>query len=400
MPDNSPDPLHPLEATLRAQAEQRRAELGAKMAEMPGPMRTQLQAEVTRQHGRDHPAGGERAGILAWFFDWQRGVATVAAALLVVGIFVWNGGGFSARPGPVAKSAPTGEVAAAAPAREIDKQTTPPSDSIAKRSDTPALDRDAKEQAKPAAVPAPPPIDALAAGKVADVAKLAQPAAPPTAAAAPVGEPRSEVFASTSTLAGAGIRQNFAQSQAQFKERALKSGAKDERAASALLNQFEFRQSGNRIEIVDADGSVYAGEIEVAKNEKDRLAGQEKAKPAGRPPAAVAKSAAPAAPTESKKAEVAATDFNFRAAGMNNTLRQKVTIEGVYQAPANEAQNVRQSAPGLAAGGATSQNTAETGRAQAQSQVQSRARVIGRAQVNGRDLEVQAEATENARSGK
>jgi hypothetical protein len=382
MADETPEPIHPLEAGLRAQAAKRRAELGAIDPEMPGPMRAQLHSEISRQTSREDRARVEQPGFLAWFFQWQRALATVGVTLLLIGLFAWNDGWFERRAVTVAKQAAPSE----APSAATNSIAMSDADALNKRLDTPRAEMDQKEQSKPA-VSAPAPADAVAAGKLEEAPKVAQPDSPTVAAAPPASEPRSEVFASRSA-AVAGLRQNFVQSPAQVAERARRApaaGVKDERTAS-LLNAFEFRQDGNRIEIIDADGSIYAGEIELRMKKDKGLAatGRDQAASA---PAGTAKLPA----TKSKNEEIAA-QFNFRASGVNNTLRQKVTIQGVYQESGDlESQN----APGaIAAGGTTAQDALKAGRpAELQRQAQSRARVIGRAQVNGRDVEVNAEAT-------
>ena len=382
MADETPEPLHPVDASLRAQAAKRRAELGAIEPVMPGPMRAQLQSEVSRQTSRDDRARAEHPGFLAWFFHWQRAVATVGVTLLLVGLFGWNDGWFERPAATGAKPA----APSAAPAAASNSVAMSDADALNKRLDTPSAAMDQKEQSKPAA-PAPAPADAVAAGKVVAAPKVALPDSPTVTAAPPVSEPRSEVFASKSANVTSS-RQNFVQTPAQVAERARRApaaGAKDERAAS-LLNAFEFRQDGNRIEIVDADGSIYAGEIELTIKKDKGLAA------AGRDQSASAPARESKLPATTSKNEEIAAQFNFRASGVNNTLRQKVTIEGVYQESADlESQN----APGAtAAGGSSAQDALKTARpAEIQRQNQSRARVIGRAQVNGRDVEVNAEAT-------
>ncbi len=382
MADETPEPIHPLDAGLRAQAAKRRAELGAVDPEMPGPMRAQLQSEISRRASREDRSPEEHPGFLAWFFQRQRALATVGVTLLLIGLFGWNGGWFERRAATVAKQAAPSE----APAAATNSIAMSDADALNKRRDAPLAAMDQKEQSKPAA-PAPAPADAVAAGKLEAAPKIAQPDSPTVVAVPPASEPRSEVFASKSA-AVAGSRQNFVQTPAQVAERARRApaaGAKDERTAS-LLNAFEFRQDGNRIEIVDADGSVYAGEIELRTKKDKGLAatGRDRAASA---PAGEAKLPA----TKSKNEEVAA-QFNFRASGVNNTLRQKVTIEGVYQ---ESGELESQKAPeATAAGGTTAQDALKPSRpAELQRQAQSRARVIGRAQVNGRDVEVNAEAT-------
>ena len=387
MPTDPLEPPHPLDAGLRAQAARRRAELGVEDPKMPGPMRTQMQAEVARQFENASRPYEDHPGFLTWLFQWQRALGTVAVALLMIGLFAWNGGWFSPAPASKTKQVVLNETAPTTAGRERAAQSAQGSDAIAKRSDAPVVDRDAKEQEQaPVAVAAAPPMDSLAAGKIAAAPKPAAEAptgATATASAPAAAEPRSEAFESK-TETTARLRQNFAQTPAQVLDRARKAASVDKRT-SQLLNQFEFRQSGNRVEIVEADGSVYAGEIDVAK--KDAFVPKDRANAAARPPVAAMKDKAGAL-VESQGSAVVA-QFNFRASGVSNTLRQKVTIEGVYQASAVPVQN----APGASAGGGmASQNAAESGRAQAQ-QARSRARVVGRAQVNGRNVDVEAEAT-------
>ena len=379
MPDEIPDPPHPLEPGLRAQAARRRAELGAGEPAMPGPMRTQLHDEISRLHAQEEKTREERPGFLAWLFQWQRALATVSVALIVIGFYGWSDGWFSRSSAPLAKQSPpagspvSGE-SSVAQAREKE---------LAKRSDAPANVADAEKEQATAAAAAPR--DAVAAGKLEEVPKPAQP--PATAAAPAASEPRSESFATKSAPTSDGLRQSFANTVTPSNEtarRAAGAGAKDERV-SPLLDQFEFRQSGNRVEIIDADGSVYAGEIE-ANKKTDRgaaLAGRDQE------PVGDAKQLAPKA----KNADLTVSEFNFRATGVSNTLRQKVTIEGSYQAPGFlESQN----APGSAAsGGVSAQEVLKSARPapMQQNQAQTRARVVGRAQVNGRNVEVNAEAT-------
>jgi hypothetical protein len=386
MSDESPEPSHPLDAGLRAQAAKRRAELGAKEPEMPGPMRAQLQAEISRQVAREDRSGAERPGFLAWLFQWQRALATVGITLLLISFYAWNDGWFARRSATLNKQAAQNTL----PAAPANSAAESPTDALATRADKPVEAFDEKEQAKPAPA-APSPSEEIAAGKLEQAPKIAQPAAPsvaaaPSVSAPPASEVRSEAFATKS--AEEGLRQNFVNAPAQLAERARRSAAKetkDERAAP-LQNEFEFRQKGNRVEIVDADGSVYAGEIESNLKKDKGLAGRERDRATASAPAGETK-----VPTDKTKNDALAAQFNFRASGMNNTLRQKVTIEGVYQGPAGAD---LQNAPGAAAtGGATAQDALKAGRPQSQRQVQSRARVVGRAQVNGRNVEVDAEAT-------
>src|SRR5262249_51469939 len=143
---------------------------------------------------------------------------------------------------------------------------------------------------------------------LAEVPKPAQPAAPAPiiAAAPPASEPRSETFAEK-TAAVNGLRQNFSNnviSAQEFGQRAAKNLAKDERNA-APLDAFELRQDGNRVKIIDADGSISGGEIG-ANSKRDRGGPLDARAGAGAsaPPAA----AKPASPKP--KSPAAATEFS------------------------------------------------------------------------------------------
>src|SRR5450432_2942083 len=98
MPEENTEPSHPLDAGLRSQAAKRRAELGAAEPAMPGPMRAQLQSELSRLQAQEARGREERPGFLAWLFQWQRALATVGVTLFVVGFFAWNDGWFAGHP--------------------------------------------------------------------------------------------------------------------------------------------------------------------------------------------------------------------------------------------------------------------------------------------------------------
>ena len=79
---------------------------------------------------------------------------------------------------------------------------------------------------------------------------------------------------------------------------------------SAVLSHFQVKRSGNRIEVVDADGSVYAGEIHAAGENGSGRGGK----------------------GDQSNAD---TTMSFHAVGANRTLNQPVIFEGqLIAAPA------------------------------------------------------------------
>lgn len=95
------------------------------------------------------------------------------------------------------------------------------------------------------------------------------------------------------------------------------SGAKNSSASANVLNNFQFEQNGSQIRIVDKDGSIYEGGL-VADG----------AKPGAAP---VIESAAAAQNVNASLAQ----NFRFAAAGTNRSLRQRVLINGEFQAAVN-----------------------------------------------------------------
>jgi hypothetical protein len=99
-----------------------------------------------------------------------------------------------------------------------------------------------------------------------------------------------------------------------------------------VLAEFDFEQTGNRVRVVDADGSVYDGLIvdEVVKADQD-------SKQAARRDAAQTLKLRNASPRQNALVEGTPADspaLNFRASGTNRTLQQAVTINGFLFATA------------------------------------------------------------------
>ncbi len=113
--------------------------------------------------------------------------------------------------------------------------------------------------------------------------------------------------------------------------------------AAAVLSNFVLEQAGERLRVVDADNSVYDGQLLAEQSGKEEFG-------AVTGPAAQAGSRAG---TEAKlqqlqkravPAEGASTDsagWNFRVSGMNRTLRQPVVLEGVLFETAQSGQGAQ-----------------------------------------------------------
>lgn len=126
-----------------------------------------------------------------------------------------------------------------------------------------------------------------------------------------------------------------------------------------VLNNFHLEQSGNELRFIDADGSIYSGNLVSEKDLKKEAA---PARPSA--PAAVAGAAG-----------FAEQNVFFRAVGTNRSLQQRVSIEG------NILQIQTNALPGLAPATGVNQRVPAQ-----QSQT-----IRGRAQV-GKSQEVQIEA--------
>src|SRR5882672_6320469 len=127
--------------------------------------------------------------------------------------------------------------------------------------------------------------------------------------------------------AAAQTSQNATQSRNRFSQ--VQSNSRNvqsqQTAATApVLAEFDFEQTGNRVRVVDADGSVYDGLIV-----EDLVKADQASKEAARRDAAQTLKLRNASPRQNALAESAPADspaLNFRASGTNRTLQQAVTI--------------------------------------------------------------------------
>jgi len=123
-----------------------------------------------------------------------------------------------------------------------------------------------------------------------------------------------------------------------------------------VLNSFELEQTGSRVRIVDADGSVYEGRIDPAEAPKDLAENRRAVSASGvltQAPAVQPAAAANAGMGQTIDNDASAASYNFRAVGTNRTLNQRVVFSGNYMntasAPSQAANNIgNRTAPSVA----------------------------------------------------
>ncbi len=447
----SPEPHpHPLDAALRAQAERRRTELGPAPVELPGPMRSALQREVTRALTE---TSGSGAAISWWsrLFRWQAALGTVALATLMVGLLVWNNTwlreppleapAMSSIPKP-AESPKSKTVLPPAPAapekRAVADEVAPAPPATVPAEEKPATvaeDRGRRDEGVSA--PPPAPVDADASSiheKAKDLAvapggAAARPRrgadaapAPATKAAPPVGsvtlrtapaqpvQPVAPAFKLEAPAAAAGppasapapapvLAGGIApgnQQTARYRNQGVANSprqeattdalAKEQVLPAAVLQQYDVLLEGNRVTVVDADGSRYTGEIlAVAGTDKERTSRD------SRNVNALVNRAQKSQGLMSNGLE----PVTFRAVGLNKTLQQTVTIEATLSSvPVADGSANSRSQTATFANRRASQSQAQSGaivldqhgNAKPDSQAGETpedAQIIGRATVNG-----------------
>ena len=326
-----------MEELLQAYARQRREQAGAP-PELHPATRRMLLAEVARKYKRPGVAG------LSWSRIAPRFLlkfAMVALALALVGVLVWISLPRPAKQTQLAKQLPAEKLAPAS--RELAPETPP------------LQARQEADQAAPAKRPtiAPPVAGSELRGLAGQVAPAqpndkakrqveeqanAAPLAPvpalvPTPALPPPTQDTLR-FTAAAPSAIAGVpspEQQFATLRHNFQQAPAGQALRDREAEKPsspvpVLNAFALEQTGNHIRIIDADGSVYEGELVAASQEPmprspapkqaQRLSGpllkQEPILQRAAPPASL-QSPAPYA--------------TFRASGTNRTLHLPVIIE-------------------------------------------------------------------------
>jgi hypothetical protein len=134
----------------------------------------------------------------------------------------------------------------------------------------------------------------------------------------------------------------------------------DSKSLNEVLANFQVEQTGDRVRIVDADGSVYEGNLAAMQTEREKDAMERKG-------SGLQKSSKEAGAKESAFGElVNGQSYRFRVAGTNRTVNQLVVFEGNLVAVTNA---IAQSAEGSKSAAMGGENRVPT------SSIQGRARI-------------------------
>lgn len=164
------------------------------------------------------------------------------------------------------------------------------------------------------------------------------PATPATAAARPGSDAMSLAVAprpDTKTTWGYSTAP-FANQWKQVSQAQLKLEAR-QAAAVQVLNNFVIEREGEKLKVIDEDGSVYAGSLQATAAPARRAR-------TAQPPATdramrgVSATAAPGVTRLSTGADTAAQSYYFRVVGTNRSLNQQVVFTGNLVADANTFQ--------------------------------------------------------------
>jgi hypothetical protein len=197
------------------------------------------------------------------------------------------------------------------------------------------------------------------------------PAASPPPALGIAGELKEQ-----ETPAG-GVSQLFVQTGAANQQNTYRNTSASARTAP-VLQSFQLVQNGDVVSVVDRDGSVYQGSVQVAL-EKGSEAAKSMSPNEEAPPAQHAVRADQGAGNQQQTAQ----NYFFRVAGINRTLQQGIVFSGTVEAIPGLTTNAPQSFGGGTGGGGGGgmQNDLQvsTDRQQA---LLSNSRVVGTAVIN------------------
>ncbi|HXR48480.1 MAG TPA: hypothetical protein VN784_13675 [Candidatus Limnocylindrales bacterium] len=140
--------------------------------------------------------------------------------------------------------------------------------------------------------------------------------------------------------------------------------------AAPVLQSFQVLQNGNAVSVVDRDGSVYQGSVQVAAAERSQPA------PVEAPPQIQTKSV----PSVVNQQQQAVQYYFFRVTGMNRTLKQNVVFSGNVEAIPGVTTNATQTFGGGGSGGGITQNHQQI--STNQQQLLSNSRVVGTAVID------------------
>ena len=339
-----------IEKQLRAAAKQRRGEAGGKFDLHPATRRL-LQGEVLRTLERN-PGAAQRKTFFG--LTWMR----FAAATCAVTVLCFGTWAFLHNPKQLAKQQlAMADNKPASPAKMESAGYVQTAASLIARRDRTAASPAA---IAPAGVAKPDSASQLldedrsvALGGREKSVDATFALAAPTAAA---DKPSAKFDSTTGSLANKAVSRDggrLADSPAESKLREVDKfivggalGAAKDAEQSAVLANFNVTQTGNRIRIVDGDGSVYDGVLLAEEDSKKSkaLAVEALSKKAGEDGGKLAFKEVAAAASRQQDSQ----NFFFRAAGTNLSLRQNVAITGQFMnaaSPANGAQNYLNAAP-------------------------------------------------------
>ncbi|MDQ2918986.1 MAG: hypothetical protein M3R10_03810, partial [Verrucomicrobiota bacterium] len=272
----------------------------------------------------------------------QISLATAVAVVLVTGSVFW----FRAQ---TETNNATAQLAMNAPVAPKDATET------LRSLDAPQVDRleksEASKSADVAIAAAPPAETASSFAGTAEVKSFQEVAQAPAAAkvAAPAMATRS--FTQEPQALTANLSQRFSQNVSG--KMAAGDDAKLKRRAN-VLNTFDVQQEGDKIRVVDEDGSTYTGKLEqITQNDRRSLAQKNQQN-------FVAQAGTATKPAEENESN----EYFFRAAGFNSSLKKNVVFEANYVAPPTDNQ----------------QNAATK---EARRDEQNQARIVGTAKIPG-----------------
>jgi type II secretory pathway pseudopilin PulG len=199
-------------------------------------------------------------------------------------------------------------------------------------------------------------------------------ASPPPAAEAASDLEKSKLVA--------GASQSFAQTGTASKQQNLYRNVSVAAQTAPVLQSFQVLQNGDAISVVDRDGSVYQGLVQVAAAVE-----RQEAVPVEAPPGGTVASepgqlgAMPSAGNQ----QPAAQNYFFRVAGMNRTLKQNVVFSGNVEAIAGASTNGHQtfgSGIGGGGGGGAGNQLPQAAANASQQNVLSNSRIVGTAVID------------------
>lgn len=310
-----PEPRKPIEELLEASARARRAKFGPD-PQMPNPMRTHLHEEIARINRSEEPT--ERRSWLASFWP-QISLATAVAAVIMTGSVLWVRTTTKETKAPMqlAMSAPeSAPKDATAALRSVD---APPAERLEKNEDAKLADVGIAAEA-----PAETASNLAGTAEVKSFKELARlPAA--AKASAPV---MARSFTEEHQAPASNLSKRFSQDVSG------KIGARGDarlKQPTNILNTFDVQREGDKIRVVDEDGSTYTGKLEqITQNDRRSLAQKNQQQNFA------AQSATATKPTGANESN----EYVFRAAGFNSSLKKNIVFEANYVAtPAENQQN-------------------------------------------------------------